>query len=114
MKFFDDNTRSWWTPITGGANVPALNELLAPHGITLGERILQGTTTLGKHSLQVRLHGCCVCCAQQTVLDKLQPKCVRAAGVHVTMQLPWRRNAAGLQLMTAFGNRAALCKFVCS
>jgi hypothetical protein len=53
MKFFDDNTRSWWTPITGGSNVPALNELLAPHGITLGERILQGSTTLGKHSLQV-------------------------------------------------------------
>jgi hypothetical protein len=42
MKFFDDNTRSWWTPITGGANVPALNDLLAPHNITLGDRILQG------------------------------------------------------------------------
>ena len=24
-KFFDENTRNWWTPITGGANVPALN-----------------------------------------------------------------------------------------
>jgi hypothetical protein len=33
--------------------VPALNELLAPHGITLGERILQGSTSLGKHTLQV-------------------------------------------------------------
>lgn len=53
MKFFDDNTRSWWTPITGGSNVPALNELLAPHGISLGERILQGSTSLGKHTLQV-------------------------------------------------------------
>lgn len=28
MRFFDDNTRSWWTPVTGGANVPALNDLL--------------------------------------------------------------------------------------
>lgn len=53
MKFFDDNTRSWWTPITGGANVPALNDLLAPHGITLGERILQGSATVGTHNLQV-------------------------------------------------------------
>lgn len=62
MKFFDDNTRSWWTPITGGSNVPALNELLAPHGISLGERILQGSTSLGKHTLQVhnRWSGSCM------------------------------------------------------
>lgn len=42
MRFFDDNTRSWWTPITGGANVPALNELLAPFGIAFGDKILNG------------------------------------------------------------------------
>lgn len=24
-KFFDENTRKWWTPVTGGANIPALN-----------------------------------------------------------------------------------------
>jgi len=30
IRFFDENTRQWWTPLTGGANVPALNELLAP------------------------------------------------------------------------------------
>lgn len=42
MRFFDDNTRSWWTPITGGANIPALNELLAPFGIAFGNRILNG------------------------------------------------------------------------
>jgi membrane-bound transcription factor site-1 protease len=42
MTFFDENTRSWWTPITGGANIPALNELLAPFGIALGDRILTG------------------------------------------------------------------------
>ena len=54
MKFFDDNTRSWWTPITGGANVPALNELLAPHAITLGERILLGTAKLAGKDVTVR------------------------------------------------------------
>lgn len=54
MKFFDDNTRSWWTPITGGANVPALNELLAPHDIVLGERIVHGRVIIGnKHSIEV-------------------------------------------------------------
>ncbi|KAL6897975.1 hypothetical protein ACP4OV_006571 [Aristida adscensionis] len=42
MTFFDENTRSWWTPITGGANIPALNELLAPFGISLGDKILTG------------------------------------------------------------------------
>jgi len=31
IRFFDENTRQWWTPLTGGANVPALNELLAPY-----------------------------------------------------------------------------------
>ncbi|KAL0339060.1 UNVERIFIED_CONTAM: Subtilisin-like protease SBT6.1 [Sesamum angustifolium] len=42
MKFFDDNTRSWWTPVTGGSNVPALNDLLEPFGIALGDKILNG------------------------------------------------------------------------
>ncbi|XP_042376631.1 subtilisin-like protease SBT6.1 isoform X1 [Zingiber officinale] len=42
MRFFDDNTRSWWTPVTGGANIPALNELLAPFDIAFGDKILNG------------------------------------------------------------------------
>lgn len=58
MKFFDDNTRSWWTPITGGANVPALNDLLAPHNITLGDRILQGHAEVeGRQILVSRPHS---------------------------------------------------------
>ncbi|KAH9624048.1 hypothetical protein KSS87_019117 [Heliosperma pusillum] len=46
MRFFDDNTRSWWTPVTGGANVPALNDLLAPFGIAFGDKILNGEFTI--------------------------------------------------------------------
>lgn len=46
MKFFDDNTESWWTP-TGGANIPALNDLLAPFGIAFGDTILNGAFSLG-------------------------------------------------------------------
>ena len=42
MRFFDDNTRSWWTPATGGSNVPALNDLLAPYGIAFGDAVLNG------------------------------------------------------------------------
>ena len=32
MRFYDDNTRSWWDAVTGGANVPAINDLLQPFG----------------------------------------------------------------------------------
>lgn len=32
LVFYDDNTRSWWTPVTGGANLPAINELLEVSG----------------------------------------------------------------------------------
>lgn len=42
LRFFDDNTRSWWTPVTGGANIPAINELLSSFGIAFGDKILNG------------------------------------------------------------------------
>ncbi|OSX68732.1 hypothetical protein BU14_2323s0001, partial [Porphyra umbilicalis] len=42
VRFEDDNTRSWWTPVIGGGNVPALNELLRPHGMALGDTVLSG------------------------------------------------------------------------
>lgn len=42
MRFFDDNTHSYWTPPTGGANVPALNELLEPFGVAFAEDALAG------------------------------------------------------------------------
>ena len=42
LRFYDDNTRSWWTPVTGGANIPAVNDLLAPHGAALGDAVLEG------------------------------------------------------------------------
>jgi membrane-bound transcription factor site-1 protease len=31
--------RSWWIPLTGGANLPALNDLLASFGIAFGDRV---------------------------------------------------------------------------
>ena len=30
VMFYDENTRQWWMPDTGGANIPALNDLLTP------------------------------------------------------------------------------------
>ncbi|XP_059306975.1 subtilisin-like protease SBT6.1 [Lycium ferocissimum] len=46
MRFFDDNTRIWWTLVTGGSNVPALNDLLASFGIAFGNKILNGDFVL--------------------------------------------------------------------
>lgn len=57
MRFFDDNTRSWWTPATGGANVPALNDLLAPHGVALGDGVLAGAVTLAGEGGKERGEG---------------------------------------------------------
>ena len=42
IKFYDENTRQWWTPNTGGANVPSLNDLLAPWGISFSDEVLEG------------------------------------------------------------------------
>jgi hypothetical protein len=42
VRFEDDNTRSWWDPVVGGGNVPALNELLRPYGIALGDVVFSG------------------------------------------------------------------------
>ena len=34
--------RQWWMPDTGGANIPALNELLAPWGMAFGDNVFEG------------------------------------------------------------------------
>ncbi|EDV29792.1 uncharacterized protein TRIADDRAFT_19704, partial [Trichoplax adhaerens] len=43
IKFFDENTKQWWTPNTGGANVPALNFLLSKWNIALSDRVYDGS-----------------------------------------------------------------------
>lgn len=51
VKFYDENTRQWWMPDTGGANVPALNDLLALWGIELGDRVFEGDFKMGDHEM---------------------------------------------------------------
>ncbi|KAH8360567.1 hypothetical protein KR200_009024 [Drosophila serrata] len=51
IKFFDENTRQWWTPDTGGANIPALNDLLKPFGIGFGDFVGEAHFKLGDHSM---------------------------------------------------------------
>ena len=38
LRFYDENTRQWWMPDTGGANIPALNSLLSVWGMALRYR----------------------------------------------------------------------------
>lgn len=42
LFFEDDNTRSWWSPVVAGGNIPALNEVLEGFGIAFGEAVLSG------------------------------------------------------------------------
>ena len=51
VKFYDENTRQWWIPETGGANIPALNELLATWGIAFGDTVLEGDFTIGDNDM---------------------------------------------------------------
>ncbi|CAH2103147.1 unnamed protein product [Euphydryas editha] len=49
VKFYDENTRQWWIPETGGANVPALNDLLSMFQVALGDRVFEGAFKLAGH-----------------------------------------------------------------
>eukprot|EP01129_Flabellula_baltica_P013902 TRINITY_DN6554_c0_g1_i1.p1 TRINITY_DN6554_c0_g1~~TRINITY_DN6554_c0_g1_i1.p1 ORF type:complete len:945 (+),score=173.31 TRINITY_DN6554_c0_g1_i1:1-2835(+) len=48
LKIMDENTQQMWIPITGGANIPAVNELLETYGIAFGDRVYDGAFTLSK------------------------------------------------------------------
>ena len=47
IQFYDENTRQWWMPVTGGANIPALNELMKPWGISLTDQVYSGELSIG-------------------------------------------------------------------
>jgi membrane-bound transcription factor site-1 protease len=49
-KFFDENSRQWWSSVTGGANIPALNSLLEPFEIGLGDKVYESEFSIGEHS----------------------------------------------------------------
>ncbi|XP_029781153.1 membrane-bound transcription factor site-1 protease isoform X2 [Suricata suricatta] len=51
VKFYDENTRQWWMPDTGGANVPALNELLSVWNMGFSDGLYEGDFTLANHDM---------------------------------------------------------------
>lgn len=55
----DDNTRMLWKPVTGGSNVPAMNEFLLPaFGMALGGTVLDGVISLPGGEVTVPLLTC--------------------------------------------------------
>nr|CAD7194247.1 unnamed protein product [Timema douglasi] len=46
-----DASQQWWMPDTGGANIPALNDLLSSWGIALGDRVFEGDFMFGDHDM---------------------------------------------------------------
>lgn len=52
IRFFDQNTQQEWTPVSGGAHLPALNEFLEGFGIAFTTRVLQGLVTISGRSFE--------------------------------------------------------------
>ncbi|CAK8693279.1 unnamed protein product [Clavelina lepadiformis] len=51
VKFYDENTRRWWMPETGGCNAPALNHLLQEFSIMISDRVFEGEFKMGSHEM---------------------------------------------------------------
>ncbi|XP_067931787.1 membrane-bound transcription factor site-1 protease-like [Watersipora subatra] len=51
VKFYDENTRQWWMPDTGGANIPALNDLLSAFNISFSDSVYEGSYKIERHEM---------------------------------------------------------------
>ena len=61
VQFFDENTRQWWIPETGGANVPALNDLMRSWGVAFTSKVYKGKIDIaGKKGLSFDIY-CIIC-----------------------------------------------------
>jgi membrane-bound transcription factor site-1 protease len=50
LRFDDQNTQQQWTPVTGGAHLPALNDFLEAFGIVFTTKVVRGTVALNGRS----------------------------------------------------------------
>lgn len=51
IKFYDENTRQWWMPDTGGVNVPAINSLLSHWNMAFSDQVYEGEFTIGDNKV---------------------------------------------------------------
>lgn len=49
VEILDVTCRQWWMPDTGGANVPALNDLISVWGMAFSDGLYEGDFTLADH-----------------------------------------------------------------
>lgn len=57
IKFYDENTRQWWMPDTGGVNVPAINTLLSHWNMAFSDQVYEGEFTIGENK---GINGYCI------------------------------------------------------
>ncbi|EGG19296.1 membrane-bound transcription factor peptidase [Cavenderia fasciculata] len=50
IQFHDKKSNRHWVPVTGGANIPAVNDLLSSFGIIMGDSVYDGDFSLGSRS----------------------------------------------------------------
>ena len=55
IKFYDENTRQWWMPDTGGANVPAINSLLSHWKIAFSDQVYEGEFTIDENKGETKV-----------------------------------------------------------
>uniref|UniRef100_A0A3P8W639 Membrane-bound transcription factor site-1 protease n=1 Tax=Cynoglossus semilaevis TaxID=244447 RepID=A0A3P8W639_CYNSE len=51
LSMFLVKAQQWWMPDTGGANVPALNDLISVWGMAFGDGLYEGDFTLADHDM---------------------------------------------------------------
>lgn len=56
VDFLDVTCRQWWMPDTGGANVPALNDLISVWGMAFSDGLYEGDFTLADHDSKTHTH----------------------------------------------------------
>lgn len=47
--------RQWWMPDTGGANIPALNDLISVWGMAFSDGLYEGDFTMADHDSKILL-----------------------------------------------------------
>jgi hypothetical protein len=62
-KYSDDNTRSTWFPVTGGSNVPGINNFLRYFGGQIGMQSFKGKISFD--GMEVRYSQGMKCCTER-------------------------------------------------
>lgn len=90
--------RQWWMPDTGGANVPALNDLISVWGMAFSDGLYEGDFTLADHDSERHTRALTPPSVEpsrkkQTVCFFSLPPCSVLRFRLQHRPVPWRRNS---------------------